>query len=311
MDADAKQLVEHGHRLIAENKYAEAMPVFEQASKLLSDVCKKAIAIANVGVCYAKLGNYDEAKIYFNAAIKCDPLCARAFFNRGVLYDQVGNQEAALHDYTRAIKADPRCADAYANKGVCLKDAGQISDAAVCFLKAVELEPDEPKFQKNAGIICLMDGSPVKALQYFVREIRLRKKDKRLKEIDKAAACAFVNAAQCYRAKADFRRAISAVEWALEIDNRHAGAYEELGNNSFFLKKFTQAVIDYTKALVLSKNPVLVEKIEGAALESKLFKNLAKDCSMAEEGVLSIDELIVKLDRAICDARMKFKINGQ
>ena len=59
-----KAFVLVAHAFMDEAKYDAAIHSFEKAIPLSNDGRNKAIAFSNIGVCYGRKGDFDEAKIH-------------------------------------------------------------------------------------------------------------------------------------------------------------------------------------------------------------------------------------------------------
>ncbi|MBI4142073.1 tetratricopeptide repeat protein [Candidatus Woesearchaeota archaeon] len=295
-DAVKEWFVE-SRRVFDQGKYEEAIPLFEKTIKLCTADKQKSTGFNLIGICYVRLDNLDEALVYFNTALKMNSKNAHALVNRGLLYHDRNNLDEALRDYDAALEIKPNLAEAHATKGTTLLTLGENPEAAlVCFKKASALAPLNSEFVGNIGQTHLILGNFEKALKYFVKEIRL----------DKHSAKGWVHAAQCYHVKNDFRRVFLAIDRALKNDALCAHAFDVRGNVLRDLHYYSIAVIDYVSALRLSKNPQLVEKIEDAAIVSKVFKSCVADCREVSDGKITIDELVVRLDAAVSVAQQKY-----
>src|SRR3989338_7003377 len=147
----ANRLLEEAHSLFNHGKYSIAIPKFEAAIRNLSDDSDKAIAFMNIGICYSNLGVFDDARDYFNGAIKMNSKYAPAFYNRGVMHQQLDDLESALADYDKAIELVPDYASAYNEKGSCLAEKNNLEDALECFKTAARIFPKEQSFLGNVG----------------------------------------------------------------------------------------------------------------------------------------------------------------
>ena len=65
---------------------------------------------------FREQGDWQEAIIEYDEAIKLDPQLALAYYNRGVAYHYLGQPKQALEDYDEALRLDPKHASAYANR---------------------------------------------------------------------------------------------------------------------------------------------------------------------------------------------------
>lgn len=298
-DESASELrFNEGLGLFREQKYVDALPIFEDAVRLFQTNKDKSRAFALAGECYARLEKFGDARIYLDTSLKLDPENATALALRGDLYNNLEDVDAALSDYDAALDINPKSPKILTNKGIKLMSQGDLKGALVCFKKAAAFVPSSAEFVGNIGKTYLLMGDLEKALKYFVREVR----------IDKRAPQGWVHAGQCYHAKGDFRRALCALDRALKNDDKCFDAFNARGTVVRDLHQYSLAFVDYVAALQLSKNEKLVEKIAGVAKQSKLFKSCAADCHEASEGNISIDELISRLDNAVSVARQKYKL---
>jgi tetratricopeptide (TPR) repeat protein len=68
---------------------------------------------------YDKEGQYDQAILDYNKALKINPRYAEAYNNRGVIYRKKGQFDRAISDYNKALEINPRFAESYYGRGVC------------------------------------------------------------------------------------------------------------------------------------------------------------------------------------------------
>lgn len=289
---EIEQLFDKGRTLMAGEDYASAIAVFESFIPKTNSVFDKASAFMNCGICYSELGNFDDARLYFNNALKLKPDFSIALLNRGLMYHRSGNLESAIDDYNSAIKLQPAFAEAHNEKGFCLVQSGSLDDAFDCFKAAVSIVPDNSKYLGNAGKICLMLEHPDDALKYFLKQAKA----------DTKSAEAHVNIAKCYRVMDNFIEAINSVQTALVIDKNYADAYEERGISMCAINQFSHAVLDFYKALKISRNPEIIDKLYFAVSESAFFnlsKSLKEYCVLAKAEKITVDELIKRFGEVI------------
>lgn len=287
--AELMELFLVSYNLMNSRQYESAIRSFETFIPRAKGSFGKAMAFMNCGVCYFKLDNFDDARIYFNQAVKLKPDFAVAFYNRGLMYTHIGELESAIRDYDRAVEIQPDFANAFYEKGYCLTVQNNLEGALACFKRASDIVPDNALFLENTGKLYLMLENSDEALKYFLRQVCASQNDVE----------AHVNIARCYRVKDDFIAAINSVNAALKIDKNYARAYEEMGTIMCAAKQFAHAVVDFCTALKLSKDLSIIEKLCVAVRESNFFRHLANDCILAREGRLSIDELVSRIDAVV------------
>jgi tetratricopeptide (TPR) repeat protein len=90
-------------------------------------------------------GNAHDAQnaiIYFDNAIRLDPLNYYAWVNKGLILKKLDKREDALLCYDRAIQIQPDYPNSWFNKGVLLGCMGKLEEAVKCFEKVLEIVPD-------------------------------------------------------------------------------------------------------------------------------------------------------------------------
>jgi tetratricopeptide (TPR) repeat protein len=80
-----------------------AIELYAQARQLRPDDYGTLI---NLGVCYFRLGQYDQAEGTFKAAIAVDPYPAHAYTNLGAIYDAQGAAYEAVTMYRQSLERD-------------------------------------------------------------------------------------------------------------------------------------------------------------------------------------------------------------
>jgi len=116
--------------------YHRAIQNFDEA--ILLDP-QYAIAYANRGIAYSKLGDYKKAIEDYNKAIKLYPNYSKAYFNRGFTYSKLENYRQSLADFTQAIQLNPADANTYVLRGVIYSYLGNREKACEDQKKACEL----------------------------------------------------------------------------------------------------------------------------------------------------------------------------
>jgi tetratricopeptide (TPR) repeat protein len=93
------------------------------------------------GLAYSEKGNYPNALLDFNQAIKKNPQYALAFDARGTVYFSNGQYDNALEDYSEAIRIVPKNAISYANRGSVYSQKGDFENAIRDFSEAINIHP--------------------------------------------------------------------------------------------------------------------------------------------------------------------------
>jgi tetratricopeptide (TPR) repeat protein len=140
----ARQMLNHGARLLEEGRAREAIPHLERAHRL--DPVSVAVQI-NLGGAYVVAGRHKEAIPILEAARDAEPHNAMIWINLGAAY--LGNpvlatseqQLRAIRAFERALELDPAAPSVHYNLGLIFVDRSDLDLAAAAFQKAVEVNP--------------------------------------------------------------------------------------------------------------------------------------------------------------------------
>ena len=127
-----------GLALMGENKYEEAIEAFKEA--LLADGSIPGDVDYDInfymGVCFYKLGRYEESKERFDAILALKDKSVDAYVERGTVELALNQKDAALADFDKAVELDS-------------KDYGLFIDI-YCILRELGYESDGAKYLENA-----------------------------------------------------------------------------------------------------------------------------------------------------------------
>lgn len=114
-----ERALERGEALAQVGRFAQALPEFDTAVRLLPESPAALLHRANV---YSFLGRIPEAERDFAAAIALaprflkgddDPQMADLYYSRGLMYKRAARAEKAAQDFEKAIALDPELPDVY------------------------------------------------------------------------------------------------------------------------------------------------------------------------------------------------------
>jgi lipoprotein NlpI len=119
----------------------------------LSDV-DAARAYNDLGMAYSAKGDYDQAILSFDQAIKLRPEYSEAFYDRALAYESKDAYAEAIADYSKAIELYPEDATAHYNRGSDRMLVGQYKEAIYDFEQAAQIDADYTELAAwNKGII--------------------------------------------------------------------------------------------------------------------------------------------------------------
>ncbi|MCY3664228.1 MAG: tetratricopeptide repeat protein [Gemmatimonadetes bacterium] len=143
--------IRRGLELFGAGEYETAIAVFRRAqpSPGLHN---------NLGLCYYRLGQLNEAAAHFHKALALDASYARAHFNLGLVYAKQGDDQAAADAFAQALELDPDHVQAHYRRGEVLLRLGRpgAAEAHWAFLHA--RNPDDARLQTK--IDSMMQANP-------------------------------------------------------------------------------------------------------------------------------------------------------
>lgn len=180
-DEESFQLFDKGNLLIQEEKYDEALEIFEEFKTKYPEIFQVHL---NIGTCYLKKGDLERADAEFQlvldktleqhgdyAADKATSL--RAFTGLGELYIQKGDFEKGQEYFAKALEISPEDEVAAYNVGQ-IFFSNQRSEEAIKFYKlAIQIKEDWSKPYLRLGYAYLNVGDFAAALEYLNKFIEM------------------------------------------------------------------------------------------------------------------------------------------
>ncbi len=243
-------------------------------------------------------GRYDSAIEDYNEAVRLDPNFAQAFSDRGVAFYLKGQNERAIEDYDEAIRLDGEKAQFYANRGAALGKLGQNDKALADETKAIVLDPSVPEYFDNRGLGYARNGDYDRAISDYDEAIRIKPK-----------AHFLTNRGDAFQHKGDYDHAIADYDAAIKLDasfpltwHNRAAAWAAKGDIDRAIADYEQTVRinprDTSAAEYLTQ---LRRRRDGLALvDTRLTPSF--DCAAATlsvEKAICSDAVLARLDRDI------------
>jgi len=130
------------------------------------------------GLLKCKLGDYRNAVIVLNQAVKNSPKSYDAYYYRGLAKSELREYKSAVIDFSKAIELNPGKANAYFERGIARKRLGDYSGARADFAKGKEIDPASSFSDYREGhrrSFTLSDTASYKSLRNMSREKFLTK----------------------------------------------------------------------------------------------------------------------------------------
>ena len=140
-----------GASLLMQGQFKEALVCFDRAIKIAPE---KASYRINRGLARSELARYDDAEEDFRAADASPILEDRlaAAINRGRLRQRRGDFAGAESEFDAALSRDPASVAALLGRGVARESRGTLEEAAKDYLEAVRVAPRNAEANLRLGL---------------------------------------------------------------------------------------------------------------------------------------------------------------
>lgn len=180
-DQDSLAMFGRGNLLIQQEKYDEALEIFNEFLEKFPEIYQVHL---NIGSCFLKKGDLDKAEAEFRLVLDKaketlgdytqDPQASlRAFTALGEVYIQKEDFETAQKYFSQALEISPEDEAAAYNVGEVFFSHQQTNDAIKYFELAIEIKPDWSQPFYKLGYVYLNKGDFDKSLEYFNKFIEM------------------------------------------------------------------------------------------------------------------------------------------
>jgi len=208
----------------------------------------KADAYYERGVCYKKLGLYDEARMDFNKAIEFDPKYATAYYNC-LFFERCGSREeyvTAIAEFHKVTELDSGYEYAVNSYDRGLTYIGILYGNQQLYKKSLEYYDDiinrYPKSYceyNNRGIVYCEMKDYDRAIQDFNKAMKLNRKYE----------CAYNNRGLVYFKKGNLKKAMTDFNKAIKLCPGLSAAYYNRGNIYYKKGDINKALNDLNSAI--------------------------------------------------------------
>lgn len=136
-----------GDILMARKMFREAIEAFGEGSP------KDAVLRNKIGIAHHQLMQLENARKYYQQALKLNPTYSEAINNLGTVYYAGKNYRRAISQYKKALKVAPDSASIHSNLGTAYFARNQIALANEEFRTALKLDPDVFEHHSSYGVL--------------------------------------------------------------------------------------------------------------------------------------------------------------
>ena len=130
--------------------YQDAKKYFEI---ILNIDSKNVFALYNLGIVFQELGDLEKAIELYEKVLRFKPKNVEdVYLGLGIVFNSIGNYKKSLESYENAITTNPEFVVAYNNLGNLNKQLGFYEKALDCFHKAIKIKPKYAMAHNNLGM---------------------------------------------------------------------------------------------------------------------------------------------------------------
>lgn len=150
-----------GDIMMARKMYRDAIDFYKPQA------AKSAILANKTGIAYHQMGDLDNAKKYYERAIKIDRTYPEAFNNLGTVLYAKKSYGSAIKNYEKALALTPKAASVWSNLGTAYFARKKYTEALRAYQYALELDPEIFERRGSSGVMLQERSVEEKAMFYY------------------------------------------------------------------------------------------------------------------------------------------------
>jgi len=229
----------------------------KDVGNLINDYPKESKLYNINGVCYAGIGDFDNAVKNYKKAITLNNNYAEAHFNLGNTYQDLGQFNDSILSYQKAITLNPDYHEAHNNLGGSFLDLYREDDAIQCYKNALKINPDYVEAHFTLGLIFQESGRFDEAIEHLEKTIELKPN----------FADAHNSMGKIFHSFGKYHSAVSYFDKSIELLPNFAEAHNNLGATLQALGQLDDAVECYKKSILLKSDDHMAHHNLGIAYQ--------------------------------------------
>jgi len=181
-NAELKNLIDEGKRLVDNKDYNGAIAVYQQAAKLDP---KNARIYANIGYLYTQKGDFSPALDAYRRAIAINPNNSDFYYAVGYIKSNIGDNNAAKEAYRRAIQLNRNNFNAYLGLGVAQTSLSDYQAAMWAYEQAMNLDKNNPRTYELIGVMFQQKRQTPQANKFLRKALDLYRLSNDLDSVDR------------------------------------------------------------------------------------------------------------------------------
>jgi predicted O-linked N-acetylglucosamine transferase (SPINDLY family) len=239
--AQAEASFQRGFALHQQGRLDDARVFYEQALRLVPTQFN---ALHMLGLLCSQANHPQLAVDLIAHAIRVNPHHAPAHHSHANALFQLRDYAPAIEGYDRAIAIDARYIDAHNNRGVALYNLKRFEEAVASYDRALALDAKLAHIHNNRGNAMRELALPEAAVESYDKAIALDPKN----------GAAYYNRGIALADLKRFEAAVASYESAIGLMPQQAEVYTNLGTALREMRRFDAALASYDKAVALDAN---------------------------------------------------------
>ncbi|MBO4804485.1 MAG: tetratricopeptide repeat protein [Paludibacteraceae bacterium] len=161
---DYQALLQKGNALFQSGKLQSAIESYKEYADANG---RAAFVIVYIGECYEKMGDFEQAKIFYSEALRSEPTNTSALCGLCICHMEQDEYEKGLQFIDHAIEITPTLAEAWLYKAEAHLNLNDTDEALRCYKKAADLDPEMSEAMFAIGNIYIDKGEYATALEYY------------------------------------------------------------------------------------------------------------------------------------------------